>query len=92
MQLAQAADIDLSSAEIFAPAGLIGPEMKTTNLFVDEIAARTRRRFKIVRDWPDDDAAVPVIAIGPAGGAEGSFRDSGEDGISQVAPRRGLQH
>ncbi|MBA4104385.1 MAG: hypothetical protein C0485_01405 [Pirellula sp.] len=57
--------MDLSSATVVAPAGLSGPEAKALNLLVEEIAARTRRRLEVVRDWPEG-GETPVIAVGPA--------------------------
>lgn len=62
---ARADGIDLSNATIFAPTELSGPEVKAVNLLVGEIAARTRRRLEVVRDWPEE-GATSVIAVGPA--------------------------
>ncbi len=56
--------IDLRAAQIVVPDNLHGPEKAAVELFVDEIAARTRLRLPVANTWPVD-AATPVIAIGP---------------------------
>jgi hypothetical protein len=57
--------VDFSRAQVVVPAGLNGPEKKAVAMLVEEIAARTRLHLPVVESWPDD-AATPVIAVGPA--------------------------
>jgi hypothetical protein len=56
--------LDLRAARVVVSANLNGPEKAAVAMFVDEIAARTRLRLPVTRDWPENVAA-PVIAIGP---------------------------
>src|SRR3954470_12879065 len=53
------APIDLRSAHIVVPDNLSGPEKKSIDLLVDEIAARTRLRLPVVHVWPTD-VRVPI--------------------------------
>jgi hypothetical protein len=58
------ASIDLRAAHIIVPDDLSSAEQKSTELLVDEIAARTRLRLPVAHEWPDD-ARTPVITILP---------------------------
>ncbi len=61
---AQSQPIDLRRAQIVVPSDLSGPEHKSVELFVDAIQARTRLQLSVANTWPEN-AAVPVIALGP---------------------------
>lgn len=61
--------IDLSNAQVVAPAQLNGPESKALQLLVDEIAARSRRRLPITSAWPAD-VQTPLIVVGPIASLE----------------------
>jgi hypothetical protein len=59
-----AAEIDLSQAVIVVPDGLSGPENKAVQLLVEEVRARAGAAWDVTIRWPQ--AAVPIVAIGPA--------------------------
>ncbi len=87
---ARADEIDLSSATIFAPAELSGPEAKAVNLLVEEIAVRTRRRLEVVRDWPEA-TATPVIVVGPASALATRSSAAAEMAKSKSLPAEGFR-
>ena len=87
---ARADGIDLSGATIFAPAELSGPEVKAVNLLVEEIAARTRRRLEVVRDWPEE-GATPIIAVGPASALAAHSSVAAEMAASESLPAEGFR-
>jgi hypothetical protein len=70
--------IDLRAAQIVVPDKLHGPDKAAVELFVDEIATRTRIRLPLSADWPKDPTA-PVIAIGQAAALAKSTRRFGNE-------------
>jgi hypothetical protein len=56
--------IDLRAARIVVSKNLNVPEKSAVDLFVDEVAARTRLKLPVTNVWPEN-AVEPVIAIGP---------------------------
>ncbi|QDT76293.1 hypothetical protein [Lacipirellula limnantheis] len=86
----QSVGIDLTSAKVFAPADLTGPETKAVHLLVDEIAARTRLRLEIVRDWPQDEQQA-VIAVGQAKALAAHATVADERASSGTLPAEGFR-
>lgn len=86
----QSVGIDLTSAKVFAPADLTGPETKAVHLLVDEIAARTRLRLEIVRDWPQDEQEA-VIAVGQAKALAAHATVADERASSETLPAEGFR-
>jgi len=54
--------IDLTSAVVVAPSGLSGQERKAIEMLVDEVAKRSRIRWRVTQRMPTGD--VPAIVVG----------------------------
>jgi hypothetical protein len=79
--------IDLRSARVFAPDNLSGPEKKSIELLIDEVAKRTRIRLLITSSWPDDDR-TPVIAVIPVAAVKTLAADLGQTLATEIAQLR----
>ncbi|CAN5545226.1 hypothetical protein BH10PLA2_BH10PLA2_26350 [soil metagenome] len=77
---AQAQVIDLTGAAVVAPSGLNRQEIYAATMLVDEVAARTRIRLPLLRNWPAPGDG-PIIAVGPASVLE----KLGAEGIAEPA-------
>ncbi len=56
--------IDLSAAQVVVPAGLNAREQKAVQMFVEEVAARTRLQLKSTNRRPDEQSTSAIV-IGP---------------------------
>ena len=70
---APVAALDLRSAVVVAPAGLMGPEKKAAAMLVDEIEKRTRIRLAVGATWSGVGTAIllgqeSAVAASAAGG------------------------
>jgi hypothetical protein len=59
-----ASTIDLTDAVVFAPAGLSRREKKAVAVLIEEVEARSGRRWGVQETWPDENR--PVIVVGSA--------------------------
>ncbi|MCC7087287.1 MAG: hypothetical protein IT427_19970 [Pirellulales bacterium] len=84
--------IDLSAAQVMAPDGLNRQERKAVQMFVDEVAARTRLHLRVSNAWPVDKA-TPVIVIGPFNALRklADYGQSGLDSNAQIPPAEGFR-
>ena len=84
--------IDLRRAQVVVPANLSEPESKSVELLVEEIQSRTRLQLSVANAWPED-AAVPVIAVGPVASLKkfaGSYAQEFASGKRQL-PAEGFR-
>ena len=54
--------VDLTDAVVFAPAGLSRREKKAVAVLIEEVEARTGRRWRVQEAWPGENRPVIVVA------------------------------
>jgi hypothetical protein len=81
--------IDLASAVVVAPSDLSAREKKAVEMLIDEVAKRTRIRWKLVSEWPRGEK-TPAIVVGQGAQLERQFPETAPL-LKRQAPAAGAE-